>query len=221
MQQIECWKKGARESNETYCRQEVYPHLRGGRVKNQFVKTTLSTPDRDSNLNLPVIGILVYCESSALAHVATEAMNVSKFQKFDELPLLLPVFQVTGHPDGPTLESMLHVQRVELKVSNYKEDYPSDSISSSRLLGSGNEKLDGVANIFVFEDKLRAFLCEIDLWIDKVQEKNYSAFPTLKALADDRNYATVTDGRSKMVDAAYKLSPRKLKFGKNAIYYYY
>ncbi|CAG2060794.1 unnamed protein product [Timema podura] len=40
-----------------------------------FVKTTFSTPDRDSNLNLPVIGSLVYCESSALDHEATEAGN--------------------------------------------------------------------------------------------------------------------------------------------------
>nr|CAD7600202.1 unnamed protein product [Timema genevievae] len=35
-------------------------------------KTTLSTPDRDSNLDLPVIGTPVDCESSALDHVATE-----------------------------------------------------------------------------------------------------------------------------------------------------
>nr|CAD7432689.1 unnamed protein product [Timema monikensis] len=36
-------------------------------------KTTLSTPDRDSNLELPIIGSLVYCESSTLDHVNTEA----------------------------------------------------------------------------------------------------------------------------------------------------
>nr|CAD7200012.1 unnamed protein product [Timema douglasi] len=36
-------------------------------------KTVLSTPNRDSNLDLPVIGSLVYCESDALDHVATEA----------------------------------------------------------------------------------------------------------------------------------------------------
>nr|CAD7424449.1 unnamed protein product [Timema monikensis] len=38
-----------------------------------FRKTTLSTPDQDSILNLSVIGSLVYCESSALNHAATEA----------------------------------------------------------------------------------------------------------------------------------------------------
>nr|CAD7395674.1 unnamed protein product [Timema poppensis] len=42
-------------------------------MKNHLGKITLGTPDRDSNLNLPVIGSLVYCESDALDHAATEA----------------------------------------------------------------------------------------------------------------------------------------------------
>nr|CAD7571735.1 unnamed protein product [Timema californicum] len=33
----------------------VNPHLRGGRVKNHLGKTTLSSPDRDSNFDLPVL----------------------------------------------------------------------------------------------------------------------------------------------------------------------
>nr|CAD7445836.1 unnamed protein product [Timema bartmani] len=36
-------------------------------------KTTLSTPVEDSNLGLPIIGSLVYCENSALDHRATKA----------------------------------------------------------------------------------------------------------------------------------------------------
>ncbi|CAG2055745.1 unnamed protein product [Timema podura] len=54
-------------------RQEVYPHLRGRRVENHTVTPpTLGTPDQDSNLDIPVIGSLVYCESSALDHAVTE-----------------------------------------------------------------------------------------------------------------------------------------------------
>nr|CAD7441673.1 unnamed protein product [Timema bartmani] len=52
---------------------EVYLHLRGGRVENQLGETTLSTPDQDSNLDLPVIGSLFYHMSSALDHRTTEA----------------------------------------------------------------------------------------------------------------------------------------------------
>nr|CAD7403937.1 unnamed protein product [Timema cristinae] len=43
------------------------------RVEDYFGKHTLITPDQYSNLDLPVINSLVYCESSALGHVATEA----------------------------------------------------------------------------------------------------------------------------------------------------
>nr|CAD7431509.1 unnamed protein product [Timema monikensis] len=37
-------------------REEVNPHLRGGRVENNLGKNTPSSPDRDSNLDLPVLG---------------------------------------------------------------------------------------------------------------------------------------------------------------------
>nr|CAD7432662.1 unnamed protein product [Timema monikensis] len=36
-------------------RKEVNPHLRGRRVENHLGKTTTSSPDRDSNLDLPVL----------------------------------------------------------------------------------------------------------------------------------------------------------------------
>nr|CAD7590110.1 unnamed protein product [Timema genevievae] len=55
------------------------------RVKKYFGKTTLSTADRDSNLDLPVIGSLVYYESSALDHVATEAGALASWES--ESPL--------------------------------------------------------------------------------------------------------------------------------------
>nr|CAD7592107.1 unnamed protein product [Timema genevievae] len=51
----------------------MYSHLRGGIIENHFGKNTLSTPDRYSNLDLPVIGSLIYYESSTLDHAATEA----------------------------------------------------------------------------------------------------------------------------------------------------
>nr|CAD7606964.1 unnamed protein product [Timema genevievae] len=54
-------------------RDEVYPRLRGGRVENNFFKTTLITPDRDGNLDLPAIGSLVQHKSSASDHAAIEA----------------------------------------------------------------------------------------------------------------------------------------------------
>nr|CAD7261434.1 unnamed protein product [Timema shepardi] len=38
--------------------EEVNPHLRGGRVENYLGKTSPSSPDRDSNLDLPVLSSL-------------------------------------------------------------------------------------------------------------------------------------------------------------------
>nr|CAD7402934.1 unnamed protein product [Timema poppensis] len=52
---------------------EVNIHLRGERVENHKEKTTTSSPDRDSNLDLPVLDSLVQHEPSALANYATDA----------------------------------------------------------------------------------------------------------------------------------------------------
>nr|CAD7193990.1 unnamed protein product [Timema douglasi] len=53
--------------------EEVNPHLRGGRVENYLGKTTPSSSDRDSNLDLPVLSSRAQHKTSALANYATEA----------------------------------------------------------------------------------------------------------------------------------------------------
>nr|CAD7438148.1 unnamed protein product [Timema bartmani] len=59
----------------------VTSHMKLGGCVPAFVwreigKPTLSTPDRDSNLVLPVIGSLVYYESGVLDHTATESRRL-------------------------------------------------------------------------------------------------------------------------------------------------
>ncbi|CAG2056526.1 unnamed protein product [Timema podura] len=56
---------------------KVYPHLHGI-VENHFGKNTLSTRNRDSNLELPIIGSLVCCESSALDHAVNKLNNLNR-----------------------------------------------------------------------------------------------------------------------------------------------
>nr|CAD7574430.1 unnamed protein product [Timema californicum] len=77
--------------------EEVYPHVSEGRVENNLGKTTLSTPDRDSSLGLPVISSLVYRESSALDHTAIEA-GVERRDLSDSHPIALvivvPIYDV-------------------------------------------------------------------------------------------------------------------------------
>nr|CAD7435408.1 unnamed protein product [Timema monikensis] len=54
--------------------EEVKPQLRGGREKRGLkLKTTSSSPDRDSNLDLPVLCSLARHETSVLADYLTEA----------------------------------------------------------------------------------------------------------------------------------------------------
>ncbi|CAG2067850.1 unnamed protein product [Timema podura] len=60
------------EGKSSYKRKWSLNILERERVENKFVKTSLSTLERDLNLDLSVIGSLVYCESSDLDHVATE-----------------------------------------------------------------------------------------------------------------------------------------------------
>nr|CAD7445168.1 unnamed protein product [Timema bartmani] len=71
----------SRESVPTYAWRES--------VKPFWKKTTLSTPDRDVNLYLPVIGSLIYCNSSALDPTAIEA-GLSNQTK--------PMFSVVSSP---------------------------------------------------------------------------------------------------------------------------
>nr|CAD7448181.1 unnamed protein product [Timema bartmani] len=56
--------------------EEVNPHLRGGRVENHLGKSTPSSPDLDSNLDLPIVGSLAQQETSALANYAIEVGTV-------------------------------------------------------------------------------------------------------------------------------------------------
>lgn len=44
-----------------------------------------------------------------------------------------------------------------------------------QLQGSGNKQLKNVANIFIFEDKLRPFICKLQMWLHQI-----------KALVDDK-----------------------------------
>nr|CAD7447959.1 unnamed protein product [Timema bartmani] len=53
--------------------EELNPDLHRGRVGNYLGKTNSSSPDRDSNLGLPILGSLAQQETSGLANYATEA----------------------------------------------------------------------------------------------------------------------------------------------------
>nr|CAD7257756.1 unnamed protein product [Timema shepardi] len=70
-----------RKSFHQYCPYTIgqmygNPHLHGGRVENHLGKNHPSSPDRDSNLELPVIGSMTQHETSVVANYATEAVGL-------------------------------------------------------------------------------------------------------------------------------------------------
>nr|CAD7576931.1 unnamed protein product [Timema californicum] len=69
--------------------EEVNPHSRGGRVENHLGKTTPSSPDRDSNLDLPVI-------SSRAQH----DKRVSQLRQEKKLRFRNVTWHVSGKMDG-------------------------------------------------------------------------------------------------------------------------
>nr|CAD7447226.1 unnamed protein product [Timema bartmani] len=59
-----------------------FPVLRR-EIGKTFGNKTLSTPERDSNLNLPAIGGKVHCESSGIDHAATELIIAEQYNDYD------------------------------------------------------------------------------------------------------------------------------------------
>nr|CAD7203500.1 unnamed protein product [Timema douglasi] len=97
--------------------EEVNPHLRGGRGENHLGKTTLSSPDRDSNLELNT--------TSALANYATET-GIGKV-KLEEVNPHLRGGRVEKHlgkttPSSPNRDSNLDIPVLSSRAQHDKCD---------------------------------------------------------------------------------------------------
>nr|CAD7455474.1 unnamed protein product [Timema tahoe] len=111
--------------------EEVYPHLRGGRVESHLRKTTLNTPDRDSNLDIPVIGSPVYCESNNLNHAATKRPHCS-WSRVN-----------VGAVKTLDVHSGRHLRSLRRNWSHNKRWTCTLIVSCGRLEGTGNIINDG------------------------------------------------------------------------------
>nr|CAD7409419.1 unnamed protein product [Timema poppensis] len=86
--------------------EEVNPHLREGRVENHLGKTTPSSPDRDSNLDLPVLSSRAQHDKRSLSRKYIgfdRSENVifqsrTSFSMFRRSPLDLGVSSLWRHP---------------------------------------------------------------------------------------------------------------------------
>ena len=62
-----------------------------------------------------------------------------------------------------------------------------------KLQGSDSGDMKGTANVFQFEDKLRAFMCKIDLWLSNVEENKFHAFPNFAELRSEADCGELLD----------------------------
>nr|CAD7259920.1 unnamed protein product [Timema shepardi] len=103
-------------------------HLRGGRMENYFVKK-LNAPDRDSNLDFPVIISLIYSESSALDHAVTEvgASRSAKTQLISTSSALPEMFgkgepiKSQNQPSQISAHALYNQKRADSFVVRYEE----------------------------------------------------------------------------------------------------
>ncbi|CAG2064089.1 unnamed protein product, partial [Timema podura] len=63
-------------------------------------KTTLSSPDQDSDLDLTILGSLVYFESSALDHAAIRSVRLATL-RMSESVIVLQVQRLQSHANKP------------------------------------------------------------------------------------------------------------------------
>nr|CAD7444209.1 unnamed protein product [Timema bartmani] len=95
-----------------------------GECENHSGKTTLSTPDRDSNLNLPVTGSLVYCESSALDHAVTKggkkynSLSIISFTNCTCLPFTQDTTLSSGLSSSLTTQHPLYAKDLSAVMTN-------------------------------------------------------------------------------------------------------
>nr|CAD7265233.1 unnamed protein product [Timema shepardi] len=115
--------------------EEVNLHLRGGRVENHSGKTTPSSPERDSSLDLPILGSLAHHETSALTNQATEAeadfnRRKDRKSKHHEDKWLLPSVEARLKDEAVKERKKKKKKRKRKSSSNFQPICPSDPVLS-------------------------------------------------------------------------------------------
>nr|CAD7202398.1 unnamed protein product [Timema douglasi] len=116
------------------------------RVENHFGQTTFSTLNRDSNLDLPTIGILVYCDSGALDHVANEVIGWG----YDEFGQVTEELMMATMP----IEQVYAMVTVE---GAWFSPYVSQTAQISGILGG--------SSALVFHKKTNGFVTLVTMFI--------------------------------------------------------
>nr|CAD7571607.1 unnamed protein product [Timema californicum] len=96
--------------------EEVNPHLRGGRVENHLGKTTPNSPDRDSNLDLPVLSQSSSTRQALLPTTPPRRVTFHADQvTVPDVPGIFTTFKVNGLPlfvDPSLFKEPAHFARI-------------------------------------------------------------------------------------------------------------
>nr|CAD7200318.1 unnamed protein product [Timema douglasi] len=111
--------------------QEVNPHLRGGRVENHLGKNTPSSPDRDSNFDLPVLSGRAQHDKRCLTHLK----NSSRVRVEGECKTIWERNNLTT----PNRNSILDIPAIGIPVY-YKIDTPKKQVSFSSVRARKRER---------------------------------------------------------------------------------
>jgi len=79
--------------------------------------------------------------------------------------------------DSELLEKFCDL-KFELQLTYLVDIFEHLNNLNLQFQSSGNKTSEFRANIYIFEDKIRAFVCKINLWMNKIEKDNYSAFQT-------------------------------------------
>nr|CAD7405877.1 unnamed protein product [Timema poppensis] len=110
--------------------EEVNPHLRGGRVENHLGKTTPSSPNRDSNLDLPVLSSRVQHDKrvSQLRHRGGSGIGTSGDKQtmfYVEVTDQMKIGSGGGNPKEGEL-----IEVVEMSISEATSYMAQDEVKS-------------------------------------------------------------------------------------------
>nr|CAD7575553.1 unnamed protein product [Timema californicum] len=136
--------------------EEVNPHLRGGRVENHLRKTTPSSPDRDSNLDLPVLGDRAQHDSRVvkeeiapkLEKMKTERQQVMEYNKIQrELDLLTRLYVAWRYVSAEETaeKAKIQVQQVHDKIAETRQkivDGATEAEELNKLVQELQSKVD-------------------------------------------------------------------------------
>lgn len=86
--------------------------------------------------------------------------------------------------EAENLQTNLNELKYEIHLAYLSDIFGHLNVLNLQLQGSTENK----SNIFIFEDKLRAFMCKLDLWMNKINNSNFSSFPAVNSLINLDSY---------------------------------